>query len=111
MKAKGLRQERETMINFNDAEEVASVWTASQKVYRALKKVGYNPIADDERSASFEISKADVRLPRPKRKLTPEQRRTRIKALNSQKSALPIREISESIGLEVAGGIGEALPD
>jgi lipoate-protein ligase A len=97
MKAKGLRQERETIIKFNDAEDIASVWTASQTVYRALKKIGYSPVADDERSARFEISKADIRLPRPKRKLTPAQRRARIKALNSRKSALRVGEISESI--------------
>jgi hypothetical protein len=97
MKAKGLRQERETIINFNDAEDIASVWTASKTVYRALTKKGYSPVADDERSARFEIPKADIRLPRPKRKLTPEQRRARIKALNSRKSPLPVGEISESI--------------
>ena len=97
MKAKGVRQERETIINFNDEEDIASVWTASQKVYRALKRVGYNPVADDERSARFEIPKADIRLPKPKRKLTPEQRRARIKALDSRKSPLPVGENSESI--------------
>jgi len=86
MKAKGIRQERETIINFNDAEDIASVWTASQKVYRALTKKGYGPVEDHGRSASFEISKADIRLPIPKRKLTPEQSRARIKALNPRKS-------------------------
>src|SRR5262245_33295224 len=90
MKAKGLRQERETIINFNDAEDSASVWTASQKVYRALTKKGYSPVEDRGRSASFKISKADIRLPKPKRQLTPEQRRARIRALNSPKSALPV---------------------
>ena len=97
MKAKGLRQERETIINFNDAEDIASVWTASQKVYRALKRVGYNPVADDERSARFEIPKADIRFPKPKRKLTPEQRRARLKALNLPKSSLSVGKISKSI--------------
>jgi len=100
MKAKGLRQERETIIKFNDAEDIASVWTASQTVYRALTKKGYSPVQDHGRSASFEIPKGDIRLPRPKRKLTPEQMRTRLKALNSRKSALPVGEISESIAPE-----------
>jgi hypothetical protein len=98
MKAEGPRQERETTIHFNDAEDIASVWTASQKVYRALTKKGYSPVEDHGRSARFEISKADIRLPIPKRKLTPEQRRARIKALNTRKSALPVGQISESIG-------------
>jgi hypothetical protein len=100
MKAQGIRQERETIINFNEAEDTAYVWTASRKVYRALRKVGYSHIADDERSARFKISKADIRLPRPKKKLTPEQKRARIKALNSRKSALRVGEISELIGPE-----------
>ena len=41
MKAKGIRQERETIINYNEAEDTAYVYTASQKVYRALMKKGY----------------------------------------------------------------------
>jgi|SRR5215813_5601300 len=94
MKAKGIRQERETIINFNDAEDIASVWTASRTVYRALTKKGYSPVEDDERFARFEIPKSDIRLPRPKRKLTPEQRRARIKALNLPKSSLPVGKIS-----------------
>jgi hypothetical protein len=98
MKAKGIRQERETVINFNDAEDIAYVWTASQKVYRALTRKGYSPIADNGRSALFAIPKADIRLPMPKRKLTPEQ--ARLRALNLPKSALSIGEISESIGPE-----------
>ena len=40
MNAKGTRQERETIINFNDEDDIASVWTASQTVYRALTKKG-----------------------------------------------------------------------
>ena len=97
MKAKGIRQERETTINFNEAEDTAYVCTASQKDYRALMKKGYSPVQDHGRSASFQIPKADIRLPRPKRKLTPEQMGTRLKALNSRKSALRVGEISESI--------------
>src|SRR5262249_1445631 len=90
MKAEGPRQERETTINFNDEEDTAYVWTASSTIYRALTRKGYSPVEDCGRSASFEISKADIRLPIPKKKLTPEQSRARIKRLNSRKSALPV---------------------
>jgi hypothetical protein len=100
MKAKGIRQERETIINFNEAEDTAYVWTASQTVYRALTKKGYSHVQDHGRSASFGIPKSDIRLPRPKRKLTAAQMRARLNALNSRKSALPVGEISESIGPE-----------
>jgi arginyl-tRNA--protein-N-Asp/Glu arginylyltransferase len=97
MQAKGTRQERETVIKFNDKDEIASMWTASQVIYRRLRKLGYNPLVDNDRSASFDIPKADIRLPRPKRKLTPEQRRVRLKALDSRKSALRVGEIFDSI--------------
>lgn len=97
MKAEGPRHERETIINFNDEEDIAYVWTASQTIYRALTKKGYNPVADNGRSASFEIPKSDIRLPIPKRKLTPEQRRARLKALNLRKSGLPVGQSSNRI--------------
>jgi len=77
MKGKGPKHERETVIVFNEEESTASIWTASEMVYRRLKKVGYVPAQDNERSASFEVPRADVKLPRPRRKriLSAEQRR------------------------------------
>jgi hypothetical protein len=36
-------------------------------VYRRLKKLGYMPSRDNERSAVFEMLKRDIKLPRPKR--------------------------------------------
>ena len=62
MKGKGPRQERETIIVFNDAESSASVWTASMPVYRKLKKKGFHPKKDNERSATFEIPKRCVSI-------------------------------------------------
>ena len=43
MEGKGPRFERETVITFNETESSASVWTASETVYRRLKKLGYVP--------------------------------------------------------------------
>ena len=68
MKGKGPKHERETIISFNEAEDSATVWTASEVVYRRLRRLGYFPIEDRERSASFEVPKNEVRLPRPKAK-------------------------------------------
>src|SRR5436309_2746312 len=34
MKGKGPQSERETIINFNEEEDTASIWTASDAVYR-----------------------------------------------------------------------------
>jgi hypothetical protein len=41
MKGKGPKYERETIINFNEESEMASIWTASEVVYRRLMKLGY----------------------------------------------------------------------
>ena len=62
MKAKGPRNERETTITFNEEEETAHIWTAFQPVYRMLKKLGYEPVEDTERSARFEVPKKRVRI-------------------------------------------------
>jgi hypothetical protein len=76
MEGKGPRFERETVITFNEVESSASVWAASETVYRRLKKLGYVPTQDNERSAVFEVPKAVVRVlkPRAKRELTEMQR-------------------------------------
>jgi len=62
MKGKGPRRERETIISFNEEEETAHVWTASESVYRRLKKQGYEPVEDTERSARFEVPKKCVSI-------------------------------------------------
>ena len=75
MKGMGPRYERETIINFNEADETASIWTASESVCRQMMKRGYQQREDGERHAVFEMPKRDIRLPRPKRtrKVSPEQ--------------------------------------
>jgi hypothetical protein len=87
MEGKGQRFERETVITFNEAEPSASVWTASETVYRRLKKFGYVPTRGNERSAVFEIPKAVVRVlkPRVKRELTAKQREALKKGHSSSK--------------------------
>jgi len=64
MKGKGPRQERETTITFNEVEGTASIWTASAVTYRRLRKMGYSPTQDRDRSANFEIPKKRVVLTR-----------------------------------------------
>ncbi len=65
MQGKGPRRERETNINFNEEEKTVSIWTASESVYRKLKKQGYVPVEDSERSARFEIPKKCVSIRKP----------------------------------------------
>jgi len=103
MKGKGLKQERETIINFNEESDTASIWTASEVVYRRLKKLGYTPSQDNERSAVFQMPKRDIKLPRPKRVMS-EARRERIReSLKAKRNGgtLPILPTSGS-GLDDA---------
>ncbi len=64
MKGKGPRIERETTITFNEVEDTASIWTASEPKYRKLTKLGFYPVEDRDRSATFEISKKCISLRR-----------------------------------------------
>ena len=103
MTPKGPRSERETVINFNEEDDTASIWTASEVVYRRLMKLGYMPSQDNERSAVFEMPKRDVKLPRPKRVMS-EARRERIRESLKAKRiypTLPVFPISGS-GLDDA---------
>ena len=67
MKGEGPRHERETIIRFDEESNDAVVWTASEITYRRLKKLGYKPTADRERSANFTVPKALVRIASPNR--------------------------------------------
>ncbi len=60
MKGKRPRIERETTITFNEVEGDALIWTASEPMYRKLKKLGFYPVEDRDRSATFKIPKKCV---------------------------------------------------
>jgi len=83
MKGNGPRHERETVIRFDEEDSVANIWTASESVYRQLKKRGYFPTEDNERSASFEVPKQDLKLPRPKSEKRSQIARRRAEALGN----------------------------
>jgi hypothetical protein len=76
MKGKGIKVERETIINFNEDSDEATIWTASETIYRRLKKRGIELMEDNERSAIFKCSKTLIMLPRqkPPRILSPERK-------------------------------------
>ena len=65
MKSKGPKIERETVIIFNEEEDYARMWTASATMYRRALRLGYEPIEDLERSASFKIPKKFVSIRKP----------------------------------------------
>ena len=73
MKASGPRTERETIVNFNEEESTASIWTASEVVYRRLiKQLGTESLLEDgERHAIFELPKAWIKLPRQRKVRVP----------------------------------------
>lgn len=62
MKGIGPRDERETIVRFDESSDNADVWTASESLYRRLRKRGWEPIEDNERSASFIIPKKFVSI-------------------------------------------------
>jgi hypothetical protein len=91
MKGKGPREERETIINFNEAEPYAAIWTASQPMYRKLLKLGYEPIEGSDRSATFEVPKRLVAIRRP-RKISEAHRTTLAEKARSMRSSTVITE-------------------
>jgi hypothetical protein len=65
MKGKGPRSERETIINFNEDAETATIWTASGVVHqRLMKRLGSAYLAEDsERHSEWKVPKRLIRLP------------------------------------------------
>ena len=72
------RQERETVINFNEAEGVAHIHTMSAPVWRDLERKGFVAIEvhgeGKPYGKEFEIPKHLVSIRRPRKKLSAEQR-------------------------------------
>jgi len=100
MKSKGPRAEKETVIIFNQKEDDAYIWTASDTTYRRLLKLGYVPIEDGERSADFKIPKKYVGIRKPaatseKRLKALERARANAKARYDEKSLTVQRQIEQ----------------
>jgi hypothetical protein len=53
MTPKGPRRERETVINFNEEDETATIWTASGPMDKRFRKLGLEVIEEGERKASL----------------------------------------------------------
>jgi hypothetical protein len=67
VESKGPKCEREVVINFNEAEPYASIWTASEPMYRKLLRLGYEPVEGSDRSATFEVPKRLVSVRKPRK--------------------------------------------
>lgn len=56
--------ERETVIQFDDATQTASVYTCHVRYQRHLRRLGLEPVAQDQGGETFEVPKSWLRLPR-----------------------------------------------
>lgn len=96
MKAKGPREERETVITLNEAEDTTHLWTASEVVYRRLlKRLGTGYLTEDgERHAVFVFPSKFLDLPRvkAKRELDPERRALLAQRMAERRKLLGARE-------------------
>jgi hypothetical protein len=72
MTPKGPRSERETIINFNEEEETATIWTASGPMDKRLRKLGLEVIEEGDRHTVFKCLKSQVKVQRL-RVLSPQQ--------------------------------------
>ena len=70
------KYEMETVVNFNNAEKTATVFTCNRSLIGQLKRKGYKVIAEDALSTTFECPKKCISfrsaLTKP-RKVTEEQ--------------------------------------
>ena len=80
MKASGGKISRETVILFNEIEEEATVYTASNSIYKKMLKKGYPILEDFGDGIEFSVPKSHIKLPSPPivrkrtgRKLSPDQ--------------------------------------
>jgi hypothetical protein len=66
MTPKGPRSERETVINFNEEEETATIWTASGPMDKRLRKLGLEVIEEGDRHTVFKCLKSQAKIRRLK---------------------------------------------
>lgn len=91
------RYERETIINFNEADELASIFTYDRAWQRQLeKKLGLKPVMDNGSGGKeYEIDKKRIKPPRAPKKLSPEDKaKIASRLANSRKSKLPQKSYS-----------------
>lgn len=77
------REEKETIITFNEAEPDVNVFTYNHRWQQRMKEMGLKPIRTEGEAREYEFPKKWLKLPRKPRRLTPEQQeaaRQRIKA-------------------------------
>jgi hypothetical protein len=66
MTPKGPRRERETVINCNEEDETATIWTASGPMDKRFRKLGLEVIEEGERHTVFRCLRSQVKVRRMK---------------------------------------------
>ncbi len=95
------KQERETVIDFNEAEGVAHIHTMSAPVWRGLERKGFRAISEQKNGQvygkEFEIPKnlVSIRRARTKRPMSARQRKVLSERLAAARARKPkTRQIS-----------------
>ena len=107
MKGSGPRHERETVIVFNEEDNLATIWTASAVMDQKLRKLGLELVEDGSRHSKFMVPKAQVSIRRKPRISESAKARAaeRMRKLNEKGvlcSATPI-----NYGPERSNGVGK----
>ena len=79
------KQEQETIINFNQAENIAYIYTCSRSWMNHLEnKLGLKPVRVESYARDYECPKAWIRKPLKPKKLSEEQRQKISKRLQKE---------------------------
>jgi hypothetical protein len=91
------KQEQETIIVFNQADDTASVYTCSKSWMQHIEKtLGLKPTALHGHAREYEVPKAWIRKPRKPRQLS-ESQKQKLRQRLSQRSILR-RETPTAVG-------------
>jgi hypothetical protein len=80
-------EEKETLINFNEAEPMVNLFTYNQRWQRRLATIGIKPIRTEGQAKEYEFPKKWLRLPVRPRQLTPAEQERRRKSLKLAQAA------------------------
>jgi|GEM_PF-1176121 len=108
------RVERETIINFNEGEGIAYIYTCNQRWMRQLEAYGFKPAreyTDDGRvyAKEFEVPKELIRVPRPPTKSELAQRMAQAERLRKYRFSrkIPAGPSAEAEAAATTLGIGQ----
>jgi len=79
---------RETIINFNEAEREASIFTYNKAWQQHLeKRLGLKPVMDNGYGGKeYTLQKDRIRMPQPKKRISEEQRQAMAKRLKGARA-------------------------